>query len=188
MNVPYLGMQTTVPFSTTVSLPPGGLNSRRHLFPVQVPLIPEALRPGLAACSSTSAPLFTRGEMAAVFGVAKRSIARWETSNGLSNEHENSRVLRYNLSAIVGLVAIGRTLVLEKADELGLNAKAIIALASAFGPRPKAAPGAPVFRTVILVPSNAEDRLLIAAWSDDVLKQTLVKIVRGLLEQPPAAA
>ena len=126
--------------------------------------------------------------MAAVFGKSPRTINRWETGLGISADRKNARVLRYGLDCVVGLVASGLTLDTAVAERLGLNPRAIIALASAIASRPHSFQAVPAVQNVVLVSESDDDRRLITAWRDATLGPVLRKILRGLTEQPPAAA
>ena len=126
--------------------------------------------------------------MAALFVVSMRTINRWETGFGITAERKNARVLRYGLDCVIGLVALGLTLDNTVAERLGLNPRAIIALASAIASGPRSLQAVPVVQNVVLVAEGDEDRSLIAAWRDATLGPVLRKILRGLTEQSPATA
>ncbi len=124
--------------------------------------------------------------MAAVFGKSPRSIFRWEAGLGILVERKNARVLRYGLDCVVGLVALGLTLDTAAAESLGLNPRAIIALASAIATRPHSSQAVPATQNGVLVAEGDDDRRLIAAWRDTTLGPVLRRILRGLTEQAPA--
>jgi hypothetical protein len=175
--------RSTAPFAS--SRREGGLRLRVNRERVQP--IPEALRPGLQACSRGGDTALTRKEMAALFAISTRTVNRWESDFGISAERENARVIRYRPETVVGLVALGKTIVVLEAERLGLNPKAILSLASVLGSRAtNAAQVIPVAQKVLLVAESDDDRRLIAAWRDANLGPVLRRILRGLTEQSPA--
>jgi hypothetical protein len=124
----------------------------------------------------------SRGELANLVGRSTRTISRWESLFGFRAERENARVLRYPFETLVALVATGATLNLGEADRRGLNAKAIITLASVVAPKPAQRNGPQPVANVVLVAEDEDDRRLISAWQDQSLGPVLRKIIRGLTD------
>jgi DNA-binding XRE family transcriptional regulator len=94
---------------------------------------------GIAACSTRAAPSFTRKEIAGVFGVSSRTVARWEQALDLPTFRANARVLRYPIEAVLLLSASGVAIDRRKAIEMGLVPEALFAAAGRLraGPAPK---------------------------------------------------
>lgn len=146
-----------------------------------IPSIPAALLPGLDACSRSRNDGLTRGELAAVLGRSKRTIARWEGAFGLAVDRRNERVLRYSMGSLVGLVSRGEVLEVHEAERLGLNPTAILSLASAICAYSQMHVAQP--DNVVFVAESDTDRRLIAAWRDPALGPVLRKIVCGLTDE-----
>ena len=161
-----------------------GIGSRLPICHGRVRPVPEALRPGLLACSRRADPTLTRGELAALFVVSTKTINRWEARHGISAERTNARVLRYPLECIVNLVALGRELDAERAEHLGLNVRAILSLASSVAVQSAVTPNPSTVQPVVFVAEDDDDCRLLKAWRNSDIGPVLHKIVRALTEQP----
>ena len=125
----------------------------------------------------------TRGEIATVFAVSTKSIARREAELDLPTKRENARVLRYEVESAVLLLSLGYQLNREAAFRFGLVPDALLALADkhaqAIMPRPKPsiAPPSPV-----LIAEDDDDRKMLSVWRDPVKGVALRQLVRVLVD------
>lgn len=145
----------------------------------------EPLAPEIEACicsiTRRHAPALTRAELASVFAVSERTVARWETTHSLPAVRENARVLRYPIEAILLLCIIGVRLNRENVSGLGLDPDIILALAAKqsreAGASAPSSP-APSPNREILCATTDDDRLLLALWALSVRGPVMHALVR----------
>ena len=147
-----------------------------------LPAFPEELRSSLSSCSRRTDHSLSRGEMAAIFLVSRRTINRWEAAYGIPAQRKNARVLRYPLESVVRLVAFGQEIDTEKAEGLALFPKPILALAACVATQTKSARKVLSDQPVTLAVEDDDERRLIIAWRNAEVGPTLRKIVRALTE------
>lgn len=151
------------------------------MSPGRMPTFSGAVREALPACSRDGAMTsFSRGELAILVRRSARTISRWESLFEFRAERKNARVLRYPLETLVGVVALGATLNVAEAERRGLNAKAIIALASTIAPRSPPQTPTQDRERAVLVAQDDDDLRMIKAWRDPSSGPFLRKILRGL--------
>lgn len=69
---------------------------------------------------------FSRKDMARLFVCAPRTIRRWEEKCDLKPQRYNARVLRYSVGSVIALLAEGKEINREVAQELGLPVQALL--------------------------------------------------------------
>lgn len=73
----------------------------------------------------------TRDELAALFRVSTKTIARWEHAHRLPCERKNSRVIRYRIEAVLYLAAKGMEFDRTECERLGFRPEEILSRATA---------------------------------------------------------
>lgn len=147
-------------------------------------LLPEVVEL-LPACSRRQQRGLTRGEMASVFDVSKRTIDRWEEKHAIPFEQLNARVIRYRIEAVVMLCSIGISLHRDNAARIGLIPDVILSLAakqqraSQKALCPVADKGMNAIS--VFIPETEDDRRLLQLWSDPLKGQALRTLVRVLV-------
>lgn len=133
----------------------------------------------LPACARRPEVKLTRGELALIFNVCARTVARWEAGYRLPAEFKNARVLRYSPEVVVQLCALGHSLDRDAAARFGLMPDVILELASKHAGQPKRTPRTPVASPVLLIQDD-DDRLFLQLWRDPVKGPALRVVVRAM--------
>lgn len=141
----------------------------------------EELRPALAGCESKVGRGLTRGELALVFEVCPRTVARWEDAFDLPVVRRNARVLIHEVESVVLLCAQGFSLDRRSASEVGLLPDAVLALASKHGAiigRRKNFDNLPI--NPVLIATTDDERRLIRLWNDPIKRAGIVTLIRAM--------
>lgn len=141
--------------------------------------LPAELAAFLPACARRPEVKLTRGELALVFNVCARTVARWESAYRLPVEFKNARVLRYPPEAVVQLCALGHTIDREAAARCGLVPDVILELAAKHSDKPKPELRTPVVSPVLLIQDD-DDRRLLQVWRDPEKGAALRQVVRAM--------
>jgi hypothetical protein len=147
--------------------------------PLRAKPLPAELVAFLPACAKHSDVKLTRGELALVFNVCPRTVARWEEGYRLPLEIKNARVLRYPPEAVVQLCARGHSLDRELATRFGLVPEVILELAAKHANQPKSTPRMPIVSPVLLIQDD-DDRKLLQLWRDLEKGAALRQVVRAM--------
>jgi len=141
----------------------------------------EALREALSGCECKPGHGISRAELAFVFDVSTRTVARWEDRYHLPVQRQNARVLAYSVESVVMLCAAGYAMNRERAFDVSLVPDAILALAAKHGAyvgRGSAIETQPV--SPVLVATSEDERRLIRLWNDPVKREALRVVVRAM--------
>lgn len=141
----------------------------------------EALRVALSGCECKPGQGVSRAELAYVFAVSTRTVARWEDHYHLPVQRQNARVLVYSVESVVMLCAAGHVMNRERAFEVNLVPDAILELAGRHG----AEVGGRIAVEIkpvnpVLIATSDDERRLIRLWSDPTKREALRIIIQAM--------